>query len=70
MAIKDPQLHEELSDDDGKAKGRKLIARKNGHASRYDNWTVFDLKLRAKELGLQGYSDKSRAQLIDMVRHH
>ena len=70
MAIKDPQLHEELSDDDGKAKGRKLIARKNGHASRYDNWTVFDLKLRAKELGLQGYSDKTRAQLIDMVRHH
>jgi len=70
VAIKDPQVHEELRNDDRKAKGRKLTARKNGHASRYDNWTVFDLKLRAKELGLQGYSDKSRAQLIDMVRHH
>ncbi len=41
-----------------------------GHAGRFDGLTVFDLKMRAKDLGLLGYSDKTRAQLIDMLRHH
>lgn len=36
----------------------------------FDGMTVFELKLRAKDLGLQGYSDKTKAQLIDLVRHH
>ena len=63
MARKDQQSHVEVE-------RSTSLRRKGGHAGRYDDWTVFDLKLRAKELGLQGYSDKSRAQLIDMVRHH
>lgn len=38
------------------------------HASKYDDWTVYELKTRVKELGLNGYFDKSRAELIDMLR--
>lgn len=39
-------------------------------AGRYEDWTVYELKVRAKDLGMHGYSDKSRAQLLDMLRHH
>ena len=40
-----------------------------GHADLYAELTVFDLKMRVKDLGLHGYSDKSRAQLVEMLRN-
>jgi len=31
---------------------------------------VSELKKRAKELGITGYSGKKKAELIDMLRNH
>lgn len=49
--------------------GAKRAVRDSIHASRYDELTVFDLKRQAKDLGLTGYCDKSKAELIEMVRN-
>lgn len=60
-----PSKHEAAA-----TKGRSADGGQAGHWHRYDDWTVFDLKMRAQAVGLRGYFDKSRAQLIDMLRHH
>lgn len=48
-------------------RGRPSVGAAAGQGRGLDDLTVFDLKVRAKERGLQGYSDKSRAELIDML---
>ncbi|CAN5525365.1 Rho termination factor N-terminal domain-containing protein [soil metagenome] len=52
------------------AKGRSKIGRKGGTSGAYEGWTVTELKKRAKELGLSGYSDKSKDQLVTLLREH
>lgn len=51
-------------------KGRSSVGRSGGKAGSYDDWTVADLKKRAKEVGLQGYSSLKKADLIDALRNH
>ena len=51
-------------------KGRSSVGHKGGKAGDYDEWSVDRLRGKAKELGLKGYSDKRKSQLIDMLRHH
>ena len=41
-----------------------------GTAEDYEDRTVDELKSRAKELGLKGYSDKRKSELISMLRDH
>ena len=79
-SLKDIQMYEALRDDGASKekaarisnaaarRGRKTIARKGGEAEPYDEWTVNDLRRRAKELGISGYSGKRKSQLIDMLR--
>ena len=43
---------------------------RGGESGSYEDWTVDDLKKRAKELGLSGYSDKRKAELISLLRNH
>lgn len=81
-SIKDPDLYEELRKDGASkqkaarianaaaAKGRSAVGRKGGRAGSYADWTLDDLKRRAKELGLHGYSGLSKKQLIDLLRGH
>jgi hypothetical protein len=40
------------------ARGGSSVGRKGGEAGSYDDWTVSELKERAKELGLSGYSSR------------
>ncbi|SDG54417.1 Rho termination factor N-terminal domain-containing protein [Microbacterium sp. 77mftsu3.1] len=81
-SLKDPELYEELrSDGASKEKaarisnaaardGRKAVGKRGGAAGDYEDWTVADLRGRAKELGLSGYSRARKADLIDMLRSH
>lgn len=81
-SLKDPGLYEELREDGASkekaarvsnaaaAKGRTEVGRKGGKSGDYDGWTVDKLKARAKELGLKGYSDKKKSELISMLRSH
>lgn len=79
-SLKNPELYEELRKD-GTSKqkaarisnaaarqGTTAVSRKGGESGSYDDWTVPELKKRAKELGLRGYSSKRKAQLIKALR--
>jgi hypothetical protein len=81
-SLKDPELYEKLRDEGNSkeksarisnaaaARGRKSVGRAGGESGSYDDWTVTELKKRAKELGLSGYSKKTKAQLITALRDH
>ncbi len=46
------------------------MGRKGGESGDYEDWTVPELRRRAKELGLTGYSGKRKKELITTLRNH
>jgi hypothetical protein len=52
------------------ARGTSAVARKGGKSGSYDDWTVGQLKKRAKELGVSGYSRLTKDKLISKIRNH
>lgn len=52
------------------AQGVSSVGRKGGKSGSYDDWTVSQLKKRAKELGLSGYSHLTKNQLVAQLRNH
>ena len=81
-SIKNPDMYEELREDGASkekaarisnaaaAEGEETVGRRGGEAGSYEDWTVDELKERAKELDLDGYSDKDKDELIDLLRNH
>lgn len=52
------------------ARGTSSVGRKGGQSGSYDDWSVGELKQRAKELGLSGYSRLTKDKLIAELRNH
>jgi hypothetical protein len=52
------------------ARGKSSVGRKGGKSGSYADWTVPELRKRAKELGMSGYSGLTKAKLIDKIRNH
>lgn len=81
-SVKDSKVYEEIRDEGGSkekaarianaaaARGRSSVGKKGGQSGSYEDWTVADLRRRAKDLGLSGYSGKNKSQLISMLRNH
>ncbi|WP_092804807.1 DUF7218 family protein [Rhodococcus globerulus] len=51
-------------------RGRSNVAKTGGRSASYEEWTVDELKTRAKELDLHGYSKMKKSELIDELRNH
>jgi hypothetical protein len=51
------------------ARGKSAVGKKGGKSGSLDDWTVTDLKKRAKQLGLSGYSNLSKDKLISKIRN-
>ena len=80
-SLKDPELYDKLVDEGNSKqkaarisnaaakKGRSAVGRRGGKSGDYDDWTVAELRERAKEIGLSGYSKLTKAKLIDALRN-
>ena len=81
-SLKNPKMYEELREDGASKEkaarisnaaakqGKSKIAKKGGESGTYDDWKVAELKKRAKELGMTGYSAKTKPGLIEALRNH
>ena len=52
------------------ARGTSSVGRKGGKSGSYQGWTVPQLKKKAKELGMSGYSSPTKDKLIAKLRNH
>lgn len=80
-SIKNEKLYEDLREEGNSkqksarisnaaaAQGKSAVGRKGGESGSYDDWTVPELKKRAKEIGLSGYSDLNKKQLVSKLRN-
>jgi len=81
-SIKDEKLYQDLrKQGDSKekaarisnaaaARGRSSVGKSGGKSGSYEDWTVPELKKRAKQLGISGYSGLTKAKLIRKLRNH
>ena len=80
--LKDPELYDRLREEGASEEkaarisnaaakeGRGTVGRRGGKAEDYEDRTVPELRGRAKELGITGYSKLKKAELIDRLRNH
>ena len=80
-SIKNEKMYEELRQEGNSkqksarisnaaaARGKSAVAKKGGKSGSYDDWTVADLRKRAKEIGLSGYSNLTKSTLISKIRN-
>ena len=52
------------------ARGAAAVGRRGGRSVAYEGWPVSELRMRAKELGMSGYSSLRKDELIDELRNH
>lgn len=81
-SVKDTHLYEKLRDDGSSkekaarianaaaASSRSAVGKKGGKAPSYEEWTVPELRERAREIGIEGRSRMTKAELVEALREH
>lgn len=83
-SLKRPNMYEELRDEGAskekaarisnaaaqKGRSKSSVAAQGGRSGSYEDWTVPELRKRAKELGLIRYSSKKKSELVKALRNH
>ncbi|HIY65560.1 MAG TPA: Rho termination factor N-terminal domain-containing protein [Candidatus Agrococcus pullicola] len=80
--IKDEELYERLRKEGASkekaarianaaaVEGRAEVGKRGGEAEDYEDRTVAELRERARELDIVGYSDLRKEELIEELRNH
>ena len=81
-SVKDKDLYESLRDDGASKEkaarianaaansSRSSVGRKGGSHGDYEDWSKEELLKRAREIGIEGRSSMSKAELISALRNH
>lgn len=80
--IKDEKVYQALRDEGASKKkaarianasaksSRAEVGSKGGKAGSYKDWTVNDLRERAREIGIKGRSSMKKKELVEALREH